>query len=155
SWASMAGDDRERFCTHCRQQVFNLSGMRREEAEDLVRGRWGRLCVRYYRRADGTVMTRDWPVGVRRPLRRPVALGLALLPPGLVRLGAWACLASGDRSGRAGARLRDREPFRTLLDWLDPSPPPVMGAICPVPPPDGQTDPGVPAGPPPEAEEGR
>jgi hypothetical protein len=40
------------------------------EAERLVVEKEGRLCVRFHRRADGTVLTRDCPVGLRRWLAR-------------------------------------------------------------------------------------
>ncbi len=72
SWAEMRGDDRVRFCDQCGLNVYNLSGMTRREAERLVAGRDERLCVRFYRAADGTVLTRNCPVGLRA-LRRRVA----------------------------------------------------------------------------------
>ena len=37
-----------------------------EEAERLIAEREGRLCVRFYQRTDGTVLTADCEVGVRR-----------------------------------------------------------------------------------------
>jgi len=147
----MAGDDRVRFCTHCRNHVFNLSGMRREEAEDLVRRQQDGLCVRYYRRADGAVMTRDCPVGVQRKLRRLVALAMGLFLAALVGLSAWTRPTS---QGRLGGRLRNWEPFRTVLEWLDPSSTFVMGTICTPPPPSGNPGLGPQAPPAPGAEEG-
>jgi len=59
SWAGMKGDDQKRFCAGCRKHVYNLSGMTREEAAQLIRETEGQVCVRFYRRADGTVATRD------------------------------------------------------------------------------------------------
>ena len=70
SWEDMAGDDRVRFCGECKLNVYNLSAMQRDEAEDLVRNREKRLCVRFYQRNDGTVLTRDCPVGLRAIARR-------------------------------------------------------------------------------------
>src|SRR5262245_56686154 len=58
-WDSMAGNEEVRFCTHCRQHVYNLSEMNRADAKALVQRTDGRLCVRFYRRADGTVVTRN------------------------------------------------------------------------------------------------
>jgi hypothetical protein len=69
-WNRMAGDDRARFCASCRKNVYNLSAMTREEAERLILEKEGRLCVRYFRRADGTILTRDCPVGLARLRRR-------------------------------------------------------------------------------------
>jgi hypothetical protein len=70
NWADMVGSDRVRFCASCQKNVFNLSGMGREEATELVRGAEGRLCVRFFRRTDGTILTEDCPVGMRLALKR-------------------------------------------------------------------------------------
>jgi hypothetical protein len=59
----MYGNDRMRFCGQCKLNVYNLSGMSREEAENLVMNAEGRLCVRFYRRSDGTIITENCPVG--------------------------------------------------------------------------------------------
>jgi hypothetical protein len=69
-WDEMYGDDRKRFCIECRMSVYNLSGMTREDAESLLISAEGRLCVRYFRRTDGTVLTRDCPVGWRAAKQR-------------------------------------------------------------------------------------
>jgi hypothetical protein len=66
----MYGDERKRFCKQCKLSVYNLSGMSREEAERLVMNAEGRLCVRFYRRADGTMITQDCPVGWARIKQR-------------------------------------------------------------------------------------
>ncbi|MFN0141257.1 MAG: hypothetical protein ACKVQW_14360 [Pyrinomonadaceae bacterium] len=63
NWDAMYGDERKRFCGECKLNVYNLSGMTRDEAERLVTNHEGRLCVRFYRRADGSVITADCPVG--------------------------------------------------------------------------------------------
>ena len=63
-WNEMYGDERKRFCGQCRLNVYNLSAMSRDEAERFVASAEGRLCVRFYRRADGTILTQDCPVGV-------------------------------------------------------------------------------------------
>ena len=70
NWDQMAGDDRLRFCDECNLHVYNISEMTRAEAETLIAGTEGRLCARIYRRADGTVITRDCPVGLRAIRRR-------------------------------------------------------------------------------------
>jgi hypothetical protein len=53
-WDEMRGDNQVRFCKHCSLNVYNLSAMTREAAERLRRGARGRLCIRMYRRLDGT-----------------------------------------------------------------------------------------------------
>jgi len=70
SWEEMTGDNLVRFCQHCRKNVYNLSGMSQWDAADFVREAEGRLCVRFYRRRDGTLLTEDCPVGWRAARRR-------------------------------------------------------------------------------------
>src|SRR5438874_5767 len=62
-WKQMYGDNRKRFCGDCKLNVYNLSGMSRDDAEALIMNAEGRLCVRFYMRADGSVITQDCPVG--------------------------------------------------------------------------------------------
>jgi len=61
----MIGSEQMRFCGQCNLNVYNLSGMTRDAAESLIARNEGRLCVRFYRRADGSILTRDCPVGLR------------------------------------------------------------------------------------------
>jgi hypothetical protein len=70
SWEQMRGDDRVRFCKHCRLNVYNLSAMTREAAENLVNDREGHLCVQFIRRADGTLLTDDCENAWKRAARR-------------------------------------------------------------------------------------
>lgn len=96
SWDTMTGDDRVRFCGECQKNVYNLSAMARDEAERLVEEREGSLCVRFYQREDGTVLTADCPVGARRRLVRRTAF--AMVAAGLVATGAaLAALAPDER----------------------------------------------------------
>jgi hypothetical protein len=44
SWEAMEGNDRVRSCDHCQLQVYNLSAMNQEEAEELL-GRSRTVCV--------------------------------------------------------------------------------------------------------------
>jgi hypothetical protein len=93
SWGKMAGDDRVRHCSLCDRKVYNLSAMTREEALTLLRQSEGRVCARYYRRADGTIMTRDcgWKAKVRaRTFTTISALGAAAL----AAVGLFTSLAS-------------------------------------------------------------
>ena len=69
-WDQMIGNDRSRFCGQCNLNVYNLSSMTKAEAELLIGKTEGRLCVRYYQRADGSIITKDCPVGLRAIRRR-------------------------------------------------------------------------------------
>ena len=62
-WNEMMGNERKRFCGECKLNVYNLSGMSQREAENLLINSEGRLCVRFFKRADGTMLTKDCPVG--------------------------------------------------------------------------------------------
>lgn len=62
-WNQMVGNNRQRHCGDCKLNVYNLSGMTKREAEDLILNSEGRVCLRISRRADGTVLTKDCPVG--------------------------------------------------------------------------------------------
>jgi hypothetical protein len=78
-WDAMYGDDRKRFCKQCKLSVYNLSGMTRDEAERLVMNAEGRLCVRFYRRPDGTMLTQDCPVGWAKVKQRTRIYATAVL----------------------------------------------------------------------------
>jgi len=65
SWEQMTGDGRVRFCGHCQLNVYNISELSRLEAEALIASTEGRLCAKLFRRADGTILIKDCPVGLR------------------------------------------------------------------------------------------
>jgi hypothetical protein len=69
-WAEMQGDERVRFCGQCSKHVYNLSALTSEQAAALVYEMEGDLCVRFFRRADGTLLTSDCPHGARGRRRR-------------------------------------------------------------------------------------
>jgi len=79
-WNTMTGDDRVRHCGSCKKDVFNLSSMRRDEAEALIREKNGDLCARYYQRGDGTIILADCTIGKKqRRKRRVIAVGAAAM----------------------------------------------------------------------------
>jgi hypothetical protein len=93
-WDDMRGDAQVRFCKHCSLNVYNLSAMTRAQAERLVTETEGRLCVRMYRRLDGTVVTADCEGAIKLAARRfgrfartatAVVLTAALAPLGFSR----------------------------------------------------------------------
>ena len=98
--------ERVRFCSQCKLNVYNLSAMTQREASALVYKTEGRLCVRFHRRADGTILTQDCPVGLRA-LKRRVAWVAQLLFGMLL-------------STLAGFGLIAFEPIRKLADPVRP-----------------------------------
>jgi hypothetical protein len=129
SWDEMPGGDRVRSCAHCRRKVYNLSEMSAADAASLLRDTEGRLCVRFYRRADGTVMTRDCPVGLRA-VRVRLAKGISVAFASLM----VACGFSLSNKPRSEYPVL----LRLLMDKVAPEPPPqVMGKmqVLPMAPP--------------------
>jgi len=97
TWEQMVGDERVRFCHHCQLNVYNLSSLNKAEAEALLASTEGRLCARLYRRSDGTVITKDCPVGLRA-LRRRVGRSAAAV---FALVGSLATVALGqNKSGK-------------------------------------------------------
>lgn len=92
-WNQMMGDERKRYCGDCKLNVYNLSGMTRAEAENLLINSEGRLCVRFYRRADGTVLTKDCPVGwqaLKRRISRTATAAFSMIAGVLTGLFAFS-----------------------------------------------------------------
>jgi len=94
SWDAMEGNGRVRFCGECKKNVYDLSAMTRDEAEDLLQSRGEDLCARFYRRADGTVLTSDCSVGVRIRRAKMSRFALVALGGGLLA-SAGATFATG------------------------------------------------------------
>jgi len=110
-WEDMAGDDRVRHCSKCQKHVYNFSAMTADEIAQVVREREGRLCARFYRRADRTILTADCPMGASRFLRavrRRFAAATALLA-----LSASAAVALRTASPTP------RKPTRLTILWDD------------------------------------
>ncbi len=140
SWDDMTGDDRARHCGRCGLSVYNLSDMTAQEAPAFVAGREGRACIRFYRRADGTMITRDCPVGLLA-LRLKAARAAARIAAAVAFLLGGGLLFGANRVG-GPARVRQLEPFATVCRWISPVPPPArfrptMGEMVfrPAPPP--------------------
>ena len=97
-WNSMQGDEKQRYCNLCHLNVYDVSAMSRREAEAFLRSRQseGRTCVRLFRRADGTVITQDCPVALRRirDAGKMVAAKIAAL--------FWAMLAVTPAGAQSG-----------------------------------------------------
>jgi hypothetical protein len=108
-WESMCGDDRRRHCARCDLDVHNISALTREEAEGVLANlAQGRVCARFFRRADGTILTKDCPVGLaaaRAKLLKSISRCAAAI--GLGVLSAAAAKAAQDKSwGNYGWSLR-------------------------------------------------
>ncbi|HJR08512.1 MAG TPA: hypothetical protein VJ842_14720 [Pyrinomonadaceae bacterium] len=92
-WERMRGNERVRFCDQCSMNVYNLSNMTKKDAEALILSTEGRLCVRYYNRADGTILTKNCPVGLRAIKRRVSGISRAVVSSVLSFFAGMAVLA--------------------------------------------------------------
>lgn len=136
-WSKMEGDAKSRFCQTCQKSVYNLSAMTAPEAQALLAEKQGDLCARLYRRADGTVITQDCPVGKTTPRRPFWGAALAAIFSALVSgCGSNAARSSGS-SGSAGMMdsMRNVPILGALLSRISPA---VMGAIAVAPPTTGK-----------------
>ncbi|NHZ95202.1 hypothetical protein [Massilia sp. CCM 8734] len=142
SWDAMQGGERVRHCGGCNKQVFNLSAMPEAEAATLVAGQAaGGLCVRFYRRADGTVMTSDCGAPSARPGPAWRALpGLATAAVLAMSLAACAPRAAApeDMVGAVStpdnmASGQDQATSPTFLMGEVPSPPTPQVDVAPEP----------------------
>jgi hypothetical protein len=107
-WDTMYGNERVRFCDQCQLSVYNLSEMTKTEAERLVGNAEGRLCVRYYRRRDGSILTQNCPVGLRALRRRMSRISTAI---GSTVLSFFAGLGVYGLFGRIDVRHLGRRSF--------------------------------------------
>ena len=132
SWNDMPGSDSVRSCERCQHKVYNLSEMTAPEAADLLRRAEGRLCVRFYRRADGTVMTKDCPVGAQAATRaRRRRFGMIGLSMASVAGVAGAGLSAHHNNEHHEPMLGRVQAVRVEpIDTPTPEPQPVMGAMA-------------------------
>jgi len=144
-WADMTGDDRARFCAQCQKHVYNLSEMTAEDAANLIRKKEGKLCARFYRRVDGTVLTADCPVGagaVMRRVKRLIAVGVGVLVPALAAP-LWFHSPGPKPPTRSKLYQTWDSTLLAIRNWVNPPPPVppptapgrfVMGDVCIAPP---------------------
>ncbi len=64
-WDKMIGNNQTRYCPECKLIVYNISGLSSVEATKLINSNEDRLCIKFYRRADGTILTKDCSVGIK------------------------------------------------------------------------------------------
>lgn len=120
NWDEMIGNNRQRFCGQCKLNVYNLSGMTKNEAESLIMNSEGRLCARFFRRKDGTIITKDCPVGWAAVKKRMSRIWTAVASVLITAL-----------SGIGIVSLARTEPV-TIMGGIEPVyEEPLMGAVAP------------------------
>jgi hypothetical protein len=131
-WDNMFGDEQVRFCGQCKLNVYNLSEMTKQEAELLVSRTEGRLCVRYYRRRDGSIITQNCPVGLRSLQRRVSRIAGAICTTVLSFFAGITAYGIADRFSLMSGRQSTALTGVMVLETKSETPPhfsPVMGDI--------------------------
>lgn len=84
-WDSMPGDEKMRLCGQCNKHVLNAIEMTDAEVMavfDRIAG-GQRVCMQLYRREDGTFLTKDCPIGLRKRLAANARQAAAWVAGGL------------------------------------------------------------------------
>lgn len=149
-WDRMIGAGAVRFCRLCRLNVYNLSEMSEGEALEVLDEAGEGLCVRFYRRADGTVSTADCAparfAALRRAARHSLAVAVTAMMALVGLVAGLGALLLGLRSEDPGKREAATKVMR-VLEPMIPLPPPTvepteetrphpprMGRVRPLPP---------------------
>lgn len=138
SWAGMSGDERARHCDACKKNVYNVAGMSREDVTNLICDNEGKVCLRLSRRADGTVITKDCPVGLAGLRKR---ISIAAMVWFMVLFGGLAT-AKGIEKGEESSRedvmneLRAKPVIGSVIDtfWPQATMGVTVGKIAVAPP---------------------
>lgn len=127
NWSEMTGDEQVRFCGQCQLNVYNLSGMSRNAAEQLIQEKEGKLCVRYFQRADGTIITQECPVGLRAKYqRRLLKTGLGTAAAAILLITAVGVFTSIAQAEGVKGKIAPRDNSQT-------HPPVVTGGMVSTP----------------------
>lgn len=125
-WDSLPGGARVRHCGKCKQNVYNIEAMSRGEALRLVAAREGQVCLRIFRRPDGTVVTAGCWSRLRAARARGVSAFLAVLV--VAALAELAAMAVGILGLR---RLTDSARTMGALESARIAPVAVPAALSP------------------------
>ncbi|MFL6208808.1 MAG: hypothetical protein ACJ74W_08150 [Pyrinomonadaceae bacterium] len=125
SWERMLGNDRVRFCDQCNLNVYNLSALTKRDAERLIMSTEGRLCVRFYRRADGSILTQNCPTGLRALKRRVTRLASGVMTAVLSFFASIGVFSLVDET-----EIVRPHTMGTLALEVTPVPPPFNGPVA-------------------------
>ena len=107
-WDLMTGNERVRFCGHCRLHVHDVSEMTPAQALNLMLRSPGRLCLRVQRRPDGTVVARPSPAPLHQLTRRVSRVAAGAFGAALSLCGAAAAQAQTNSTPSAPAAAVER-----------------------------------------------
>ena len=128
-WGAMKGDDAVRHCGLCKKDVYQISNMSNEQVEEFLLSRKGiRTCVRFYQRADGTLLTSDCSVGRKQKRKKRVlkVVGAAALSAGVLGANTAMQTTQGEVSPTQAAPLvvpAEPEPVQEMMGAIAPDEP--------------------------------
>lgn len=112
-WDQMSGDEKVRACNLCKMNVYNVAMMTKEEAEQLFAANDStgtRTCIRLWRRADGTIITRNCPKALQAIKVRiwSIWASIAAVIGGMYIMG----MINQDRNCIMGERMVEKNPVQ-------------------------------------------
>lgn len=140
----MEGTDAIRFCGECKKNVYHLSYMSNEQVEQLLARAGDPPCVRFYQRADGSVLLGDCPVGTQKSRRKRFAIGAVAAGTAMVLSAAGAAMYA--RGTKTKTEPKKPEPCEVIMGGVEaptrpaelmgkvsakPEPPVLMGDVDP------------------------
>lgn len=111
-WDEMHGSATVRDCSQCSRKVYNLSAMTAYQAERFLEQAGSAECIGFYRRADGTILTADCPVGlekIRQTINRRLRLLAASLSSIIAFFGNGNCSIAEDDCEQAPLVIKSSE----------------------------------------------
>lgn len=144
-WSALSGEGRVKHCGTCDKNVYHLSRMTRDEAEALLHEHGDNLCVQFYARKDGTIVTADCKPArlekARRAARRAM-LGAGAMMAGLLAftMGLAALLVGWVSRDTAAPVVSKLQATQKVLQPMMPMPLiPVPETVLPEPEPRPQS----------------
>lgn len=137
-WDEMEGPGRVRHCSECDKSVYNLSLMTLGEVETLFAAHQKALpCVQFYRRADGSVLTTDCPVGKPKRVVLKIVTSLSLAAAAIAGIGCTSTANASDPSGEPCqvTGKQAQSPYSVFFSEPPVEYPPTAGAPMPIEPP--------------------
>ncbi len=120
NWDAMTGDEAIRFCGLCKKNVYQISNMSNDQVEELLAEAGEEKCGRFYQRKDGTLVTADCSVGLKRKRRKQafVGAGVGILSALGVAIGSVGGAASVCESPSISTPTQNPEEFDTIMGGI-------------------------------------
>jgi hypothetical protein len=127
-----------RVATPCHADWDQMTPVSASDGSRALERHEGQCCVRFYQRADGTVLTEDCPVGVRAALKRAERRALGTMAAGIGAAAALVAFFVGNNPLTRRLQVIEQRVEAVILPSpMMGAPPPststTMGEMAPVP----------------------